>query len=538
MFGTGFFENLRIGNKIGLGFGLTSLLFIIVIVQYHTTLFNALSDYEHLYSAYEAQKSHSLNIHRYMLEARRSEKDFLARKEAEYVERVKKYVALVLEETAALRKIEEQTGGQPVGQQIGERMETYHAAFKDIVQAWEIAGLDHNSGLQGHFRESIHRVETKAGEFKTGELYLTLLQIRRGEKDRSLRRSGVYANRVDEFGQRFMEQVETSKLDAQIKNMLTVSMRDYLREFERYAELVLEGEELHGGKGAFRNIAHRLEELISARYVPDMAQNILMLRRHEKDYLQRGDRAYVAKVRLTIQDILDNISSSKIPPLEKESLGGQLRGYEKDFFALVEQNDRIAELSAKMRHAVHQIEPLVVSNVQAAVKSMGEAAKTTRKLSTRNSVIALSMSGLAVYLGIIFSLFIAQRITRPVATLVGLAELVTGHGPDAKKKRQGDEIATLAGAMGRMAGSHQQMLSHTEEYVANLEAIISGIRDTGDALADLTEEGGERGGEAPVAEKQSTRELHDLITLLQQQREGMMESVNGLKKILDRYQEW
>ena len=537
MLGIQFFEKLPIGNKIVLGFLLSALLFAVVIWQYHTTLFKALSDYEHLYSAYEGKKSHSLNIHRYMLEARRSEKDFLARKTTEYVARVKKHVDLVLGETAALRAIEEQTDGQHVGKRIGERIEAYHNAFQDIVKAWEIKGLDHNSGLQGHFRETIHRVETKAERFHTGALYLTLLQIRRWEKDLGLRRSGLYANRVDKFGQRFKEQVKASTLNTKIKNELTEAMNDYLREFGHYAEQVLEGNELNGGKGEFRNIAHRLEDLIRIRYVPDMEEQILMLRRHEKDYLQRGDKAYVAKVRLTVQTILDSISASSISPLDKEALGDQVKVYEKDFLALVAQNDRIIELTARMRHAVHQIEPLVVSNVQAAVGSMQQAARTTRAISTRNSVIALSLSGLAIYLGIVFSLFIAQRITRPVATLVDLAELVAGPGSDSKEEQQGDEIAELASTMGRMAGSHQQMLLHTEKHVTTLDATISKLRTTVGDLADLAKEA-EEPEESPTSTKEPARGLHDLNVLLQQQREEMTESVEGLKKILDRYQQW
>jgi len=537
MFGTGLFENLRIGTKIGLGFGITSMLFIVVIVQYHTTLFNALSDYEHLYSSYEAQKSHSLNIHRYMLEARRSEKDFLDRKEAEYAKRVKKYVDLVLGETTALLTIEKQTKGKPVAQHIGDRMQTYHAAFQNIVQAWELKGLDHNSGLQGRFRDTIHKVETKAGEFKAGALYLTLLQIRRGEKDLGLRRSGLYANRVNEFGIRFKEQVEASTLNPQIKSVLASTMNDYLQGFEHYAKHVLEGKDLHGGRGVFRNIAHRLEKQISAHYIPDIEKQILMLRRHEKDYLLRGDKAYVVKVRLTVQAMLESVDSSNIPPLEKEMLADQVKVYEKDFLALVEQNDRIIELTAKMRQAVHQIEPLVVNNVQAAIASMGQAAKSTRKLSTRNSVIALSLSGLAVYLGIIFSLFIAQRITRPIATLVGLAETVVGPETVPGEKQQGDEIAELASIMGRMAGSHQQMLLRTEEHVTTLETEISKLSATSGALTALAKEANDQ-EKSPATEKKLARVLHDTNTELRQHREAMTESVDGLKQILDRYQEW
>ena len=95
-----FFENLSIGKKITLGFGLTAFLFLMIVWQYHEALFQALADSENLQSIHGAKKYHSLNIHRYKLESRRSEKDFLTRKQPEYVDRVKKYVDLVITEAA------------------------------------------------------------------------------------------------------------------------------------------------------------------------------------------------------------------------------------------------------------------------------------------------------------------------------------------------------------------------------------------------------------------------------------------------------
>jgi len=528
------FENLSIGKKIGLGSGLTILLFSIVIWQYHSTLFRALSDYGELQSVYGAQKSHSLNIQRYMLEARRSEKDFLARKGAEYVERVKKYVDLVLEEAAALGAIEKKAGDSRVAERIGERMKTYHASFQDIVRAWRTKGLDHQLGLQGQFRETIHRAEAKAGGFKTGALYLTLLQIRRGEKDLGLRRSGQYAERVRDLGKRFKEQVAASALEVRTKSALTEAMEDYLREFDVYAERVLEGEDVAGGKGAFRDAAHHLEGLLRVRYIPDLEEDILMLRRHEKDYLLRGDNSYVEKAQTAVQAILHNIGSSEIPASEKQALEDHMRAYEKDFLALVEQNDRIVALTAQMRNAVHQIEPLVAANVQEAITHMEQAGEATRERSRRNAFLALSLSAAAILLGIVFSVLMARRITRPVATLMGLAELVTGRGSEPGEAGKKDEIAALAGAMGRMAGSHQQMLLRLGEYADNLEAAASGLGTGCRTLDDLA---GETRTDLPAREK-SVREIGELRDLLRRLNDDLADTTEGLRKLLGRYEEW
>ncbi len=540
MFRFGFFEKLSIGNKIRLGFGLTSLLFLTVVLQYHLTVFRTLSSYEDLLSVYEAQKYHSLNIHRYMLEARRSEKDFLTRKGFEYVKRVKKHVDMVAEEAAALSPIEQRVTGAHVAERIGRYMQDYHVSFLNIVEAWEIKGLDHESGLQGRFRTTIHQVETKAKGLKTGALYLTLLQIRRGEKDLGLRRSTQYVERVRELGHRFLAQLAASSLDAQTKDAATRGMEDYLRQFDGYAEQVLANQDVNGGMGEFRDIAHDLEGLLRAHYVPDLEKHILMLRRNEKDYLLRGDKSYVESARSTIGHIMDNIARSEVPIEKKQSMRDQIRAYERDFIALVEQNDRIIALTAQMRDAVHRIEPLVISNVRETIARVEQASVNTRELSEQKAFLALTVSIAAVLLGVYFSVVIARHITRPVATLLGLAELVSGsEGESAEIGEIGnqDEIAALAGAMGHMAGSHRQMLSRLAVHKDNLDEAASAINDRCDVLEAMADDKGEpvEGSSDEGTPTRNFRELHDSLTRSKADLAAVSE---GLKNILDRYREW
>lgn len=49
-------SKLRIGEKIGFGFGLVGLLFLGVIWQYHSTLQQSLVDYQHLQDHFGAKK--------------------------------------------------------------------------------------------------------------------------------------------------------------------------------------------------------------------------------------------------------------------------------------------------------------------------------------------------------------------------------------------------------------------------------------------------------------------------------------------------
>ena len=72
-----FSSKLRIGERLGLGFGLVGVLFIGVVWHYHHTLRSVLDDYRQLHAVFEVRKSLALEIEIEMAAAREAEKDFL-----------------------------------------------------------------------------------------------------------------------------------------------------------------------------------------------------------------------------------------------------------------------------------------------------------------------------------------------------------------------------------------------------------------------------------------------------------------------------
>lgn len=224
-----FFNNLRIGEKIGLGFGLVGLLFLGVIWQYQMTLKQSLSDYQRLFDVFEIKKSLTLNIERFMLEARQAEKDFLIHRKEAVADKVTQYVGRIRQEAVKLKKID--ADALAVGKQISMLTENYHTRFEALVAAWRKKGLDHNSGLQGRFRDRAHELEDLADNFKVGALYLQLLQIRRGEKDYLLRHDKQYVRMAQEEIQTLRSQVAQSGISAGNKQKFNVLLDSYETDF-------------------------------------------------------------------------------------------------------------------------------------------------------------------------------------------------------------------------------------------------------------------------------------------------------------------
>jgi methyl-accepting chemotaxis protein len=367
-----FLKNLSVGERLGVGFGLIGLLFAMVVWQYHYTLFGVIKRFDTLQETQAAQKTHFLNVHRYMLEARRSEKDFLSRKKLLYTDRVEKYVKLLDAETKKIQAIEKRTGGRPLGDQIHKLIQIYHSDFKKIVAAWKINGLDHNSGLQGRFRTTIHTIE------------------------------------------------------AQVK-----------------------------------------------MYIPELEEEILTLRRREKDYLLRGNTIYVTTVRHTAAQIIEQINAASLTAENKKTLLAGIHRYENDFLALVEHNNEIIKLTADMRLAVHKIEPLVAIGVGEATIHMNIATDNTRIQARERATIAMAVAFIAIMLGLGFAYYFGRSITRPVKTITQLAELFAPpkDEQDAAESNQKDEIMVLTNAMGRMTGHLRDIIYYFIDHVAELKKL-------------------------------------------------------------------
>ena len=245
-------NRLRIGEKIGLGFGLVGVLFLGVIWQYHSTLQRSLSGYQRLLDVYETKKSHALAIEGAMLEARRAEKDFRLSRDEAYVTLVAERIAEVRERAAALAPID--ADAATVAKGISEAVESYEERFQAVAEAWRIKGLDHNSGLQGAFRDAVHELEDRAAHFKVSNLYLQLMQIRRREKDLGLRRDSQYREDVFELIEQFEVELDSSGLAQNVKAALRGELDTYRQTFTDYSRTVLAQQDIRGGTGPFLGV--------------------------------------------------------------------------------------------------------------------------------------------------------------------------------------------------------------------------------------------------------------------------------------------
>ena len=443
---------LRIGEKIGLGFGAVGLIFLGVIWYYHLTLNKVVEDYQRLNAVFGERQSHAFAIESHSGGMLSAADRFLLTRNTDYAGQVRAQAAALSAQADELADID--AASRLTAAQLQRLTEEFTASFDAIVEAWRVRGLDENAGLQGAFRDAVHELEARAGHYNVDQPYLLLLQIRRREKDLGLRRDPQYQQTAHQLLDQMIASISESGLPEPVKQDIGRELTTYRAELDTYAEIVLSSEEIGGGKGPFRDTAHRIESLLNAHYVSGLETRILQLRRREKDYLLRGDERYIRMVDAIGADIGDQIAASDIADAEKAELATLLDGYRRDFHALVEQDRRIGTLTAQMYQAAARVTPLVEANLAEAMQLMQTMSSEIADTSAARARASLLAAAAAAALGTLFAILITLRIVRPVRSMAGLLDRLTRENPSDRMPTDPhgrDEINAMAVAVNTMA---------------------------------------------------------------------------------------
>ncbi len=201
------------------------------------------------------------NIETYILQLRRDEKDFLARKDLKYQQKYqqhyKKLQAIVKDIEARLREshlnVEEL-------KKLEKILFEYEKKFNAIVELQKKIGLHPKDGLYGSLRESVHNLEAL---LKTGEHYklqADMLMLRRAEKDFMLRKDLKYLEKFNKSVQVLLRDLETSHAFSQknkAKNLLKAYQKDFYALVDGYKEIGLNPKS--GLLGQMRNTIHKVD---------------------------------------------------------------------------------------------------------------------------------------------------------------------------------------------------------------------------------------------------------------------------------------
>ena len=209
-----------------------------------------------------------------MLLLRRHEKDFLARGDEKYASRFEDVAQRIIEQQSALDAMFIESGVEvKTFSNLTTLFGDYRNKFVELVDAKKAMGLSHDQGLEGQLRSAVHDIETALKALDQPAIMVTMLQLRRHEKDFMLRLDAKYIERFDTTISTLISQLQSAQISNREKQSLTNLAEVYRSKFSDYVaqqqRIGLSSEE--GILGEMRRTIHQTETKLEAM-VSSMSQ--------------------------------------------------------------------------------------------------------------------------------------------------------------------------------------------------------------------------------------------------------------------------
>jgi methyl-accepting chemotaxis protein len=272
-----------------------------------------------------------------------------------------------------------------------------------------------------------------------GKIEIELLEGRRSEKDFLLRNDPKKAEAQTEIGK-----VTISDIGLLLGKVVAAGKTDLARKIEamnnslkqyqvHFASVVEEKTRLgldqkSGLEGRLRGSVHDIEERVDQMHQPELLITMLMMRRHEKDFMLRLDATYGAEMKKRASEFSADLEKADIPEAARAELKQKLADYQRDFFAWYDTALKLGDELKAMSAAFSSIEPVIAEVSKAVSDIRVEAEQSNAKV--RNSIdwqmkaaivlIAFGVLGIGVFIG--------RSVSKPLSAMrAAMIELANGN---------------------------------------------------------------------------------------------------------------
>ena len=185
-------------------------------------------------------KTNAEHIFIHVLQARQHEKDFLLRLDPKFIQLHKSSLSELQENFDILNAMEISPSSKEALSKLALMLKEYEAAFLAMVTQQTLLGMNENDGLQGELRNAVHEIESILKKFKDAPLQVSMLTMRRREKDFIMRIDSKYVNLMAQEKQTFAALVEkTAGIPVGEKQQILILLDNYVDTFNRYADIAL-----------------------------------------------------------------------------------------------------------------------------------------------------------------------------------------------------------------------------------------------------------------------------------------------------------
>jgi len=366
---------------------------------------------------------------------------------------------------------------------------------------------------------------------ETSKLHELVLLARNDEKEFLLSLDKKLILQHDEDMKNIFQELEVLKKEAPTKELLEEIEKSelFLGVYgESTRDMFASSEELglnenEGLMGAMRAAVHDIEEIVIAEKSDAMLAKMLMMRRHEKDFLAREDEKYIERQTLRLNEFNKLINTSNINKSTKDNMKQLLQSYYNIFLEVTGGVFTVNTAVNELQDSVAQVEIIISKLIEdaeaGAINEVTIGAKQTSFLTWLFIVVLAAISMIIIVAVMVLS----ESINRPLEEFQKvISDLGLGNLDSRVNRNSLDELGELGRSFDAML---DERLAIAEKAQKENDALNNSIIALLNAAADLSER--DLTVHVPVAED-ITGAISDALNLMTGQIAKVMTDVNSI----------
>lgn len=315
--------------------------------------------------------------------------------------------------------------------------------------------------------------------------------------------------------------------------------------------------EKEGLKGELRAAVHAVEEKLAEANLDPLTVKMLMMRRHEKDFMLRGDDKYIGRIDERRSEFDPLLAQSGLPADAQAEIGKLMDSYVagvKAYAAIrVATAGDVERLDAIFAERV----PDLAAILEAAARGKAAAGEALEKTQSESRLLFNIASATALVLALGLAWLIGRSITRPIGKLTETMDRLAGGDLEAEVANadSGNEIGGMARAvqvfrenavrtreleqsqaaqeeqsrvekramMDKLADSFQETIG---SIVEELSVASSDLNTTARSMTDVAQTTSDRAGNVAAASEQTAANVQTVASAA----EEMTASINEISQ--------
>ena len=409
------------------------------------------------------------NTESLVLQLRRDEKDFIARKDLKYIEKFDGNFNTLQADIEQL-SIKFSAIDKEVAElaQLSTVLNEYSDYFHQFAAAQQRIGLHPKDGLYGELRSAVHGVEEllQGADYK---LLSDMLQLRRNEKDFMLRLDEKYFLRWGTNADDFITHVEESELTPEVKQQVIDNITVYRQGFANLvqAQKTLGFDSASGIQGQMRSAVHKVDNMIAT--VVTVSKEIVVEHANMVNVVAYSVSAVVLTLAILIALAVSRNILSRINNLN-DVMNKVADTQDLSIRVAMDNKDEIGEMAEIFNQMLNSFRHLIVQVNQ----SVGTLNTATRTLSEN-----IHISNEGVDNQIQQTDFVATAVTEMVATV----EEIASNTHEAANKAE----TTNKNANEGRAGVAQTIskIDELSEKLSDSEVVIHALAKDSDTIGSV-----------------------------------------------------